>query len=317
MAVIGAAAAAQHRDVREALTEGLIQLPELHRVAVIQLLRQWSDWSRSVQRRYSDPAYNAANAYGASMRFFLLIPALLVAAMPLDAEEAERDAASIVRDAINHWRGLSSYTEMSMVIHRPDWERTMTMHAWTKGDKQSLVRVIEPKKDRGNGTLIDDNNMWTFSPKVNRVIKIPSSMMGQGWMGSDFSNKDIARADDIIEQYDHTLLATEEVDGITVYDIQSIPHEEAAVVWGREVLRIRDDHVVLKHSFYDQDGELVKSLQSLQIEEMGGRTVAKRQRMNKVETPEEWTEIRINSVEYEIDIRDSMFTLSNLRNPRD
>ena len=82
----------------------------------------------------------------------------------------------------------------------------MTMRAWTKGDKQSLVRVIDPAKDRGNGTLTDDSSMWSFSPKVNRVIKIPSSMMGQSWMGSDFSNKDVAKADDIIDQYDHTLL---------------------------------------------------------------------------------------------------------------
>ncbi len=251
------------------------------------------------------------------MRVLTLIATLLFCAAPSPAQDAERDAADIVRDAINHWRGLSSYTEMSMVIHRPDWERTMTMRAWTKGDKQSLVRVVEPKKDRGNGTLTDDNNMWTFSPKVNRVIKIPSSMMGQSWMGSDFSNKDIARADDIIDQYDHTLLSTEEVDGTTVYEIESIPHEEAAVVWGREVLEIRDDHVVFEHRFYDQDGELVKSLESLEIAEMGGRTVAKRQRMSKTETPEEWTEIQVNSVEYEIDIRDSMFTQSNLRNPRD
>ena len=193
----------------------------------------------------------------------------------------------------------------------------MTMRAWTKGDKQSLVRVIEPKKDRGNGTLTDDNNMWTYSPKVNRVIKIPSSMMGQSWMGSDFSNKDVARADDIIDQYNHALLGTEELDDITVYEIESIPHEEAAVVWGREVLTIRDDHVILRHRFYDQDGELVKTLESLEIAEMGGRTVAKRQRMSKSESPEEWTEIQVNSVEYEIDIRDSTFTQSNLRNPRD
>ncbi len=251
------------------------------------------------------------------MRVLALIATLLLCAAPSPAQDAERDAASIVRDAINHWRGLSSYTEMSMVIHRPDWERTMTMRAWTKGDKQSLVRVVEPKKDRGNGTLTDDKNMWTFSPKVNRVIKIPSSMMGQGWMGSDFSNKDIARADDIIDQYDHTLLNTEDVGGTTVYEIESIPHEEAAVVWGREVLKIRGDHVVFEHRFYDQDGELVKTLESLEIAEMGGRTVAKRQRMSKTETPEEWTEIQVNSVEYEIDIRDSMFTQSNLRNPRD
>ena len=231
-------------------------------------------------------------------------------------DSADVDAATIVRAAVDHWRGLSSHSEMSMVIHRPDWERTMTMRAWTKGDKQSLVRVLEPRKDRGNGTLTDDDNMWTFSPKVNRVIKIPSSMMGQSWMGSDFSNKDIARADDIVDQYDHTLITTEQLDDLTVFEIQSIPHEEAAVVWGREVLRIRDDHVVLEHRFYDQDDELVKSLESLEIAEMGGRTVAKRQRMTKADEPEEWTEIRINSVEYEIDIPDSTFTLSNLRNPR-
>jgi len=251
------------------------------------------------------------------MRVSCLIATLIILVAPLHAQDAERNAASIVRDAVNHWRGLSSYTEMSMVIHRSDWERSMTMRAWTKGDKQSLVRVIEPKKDRGNGTLTDDNNMWTYSPKVNRVIKIPSSMMGQSWMGSDFSNKDVARADDIIDQYDHALLGTEEMDGITVYEIESTPHEEAAVVWGREVLTVRDDHVILQHRFYDQDGELVKTLESLEIAEMGGRTVAKRQRMSKTESPEEWTEIRVNSVEYELDIRDSMFTQSNLRNPRD
>jgi hypothetical protein len=193
----------------------------------------------------------------------------------------------------------------------------MTMQAWTKGDKKSLVRVIEPKKDRGNGTLTDDNNMWTFSPKVNRVIKIPSSMMGQSWMGSDFSNKDVARADDIIDQYDHSLLGAEEADGMTVYEIRAVPHEQAAVVWGREELLIREDHVVLEHRFYDQDGELVKALETLAIEEMGGRTIASRQRMARADAPEEWTEIAVNSVEYEIDIRDSVFTLSNLRNPRD
>lgn len=235
--------------------------------------------------------------------------------MPAAAEQ--RDARQIVRDAVDHWRGLTSYTEMKMVIHRPDWERSMTMRAWTKGQEQSLVRVIEPKKDRGNGTLTDENSMWTFSPKVNRVIKVPSSMMAQSWMGSDFSNKDIARADDIIDQYDHTILGSEEVDGIVVYEIESIPHEDAAVVWGREVLKIREDHVVLEHAFYDQDGALIKQLVSLDVGEMGGRTIAKRQRMVKTDSPEEWTEISVIDVEYEVDLKDSLFTLSSLRNPRD
>jgi outer membrane lipoprotein-sorting protein len=191
------------------------------------------------------------------------------------------------------------------------------MRAWTKGDDHSLVRVVEPKKDRGNGTLTDDKSMWSYSPKINRVIKIPSSMMGQSWMGSDFSNKDVARADEIIDEYEHTLLCTEDVDGIVVYEIEAIPHEDAAVVWGSEVLRIRADHVVLEHSFFDQDGELVKSLQTMEITDMGGRTIAKRQRMNKADKPDEWTEIQVIDVDYEVELKDSLFTLSNLRNPRD
>jgi len=245
-----------------------------------------------------------------------LIPFLLFL-IPAFGFAEERDGKSVVRDAIDHWRGLTSYTEMTMVIHRPDWERSMTMRAWTKGDKQTLVRVVEPKKDRGNGTLTDDKSMWSYSPKVNRVIKVPSSMMGQSWMGSDFSNKDIAKADDIVDEYEHSILSTEEVDGITVYEVRSIPNEDAAVVWGSEVMRIREDHVVLQHSFFDQDGELVKTLGTLEVVEMGGRVIAKRQRMIKADEPDEWTEIQVNEVEYEIDLKDSLFTLSNLRNPRD
>jgi hypothetical protein len=225
-----------------------------------------------------------------------LVPAVALL-LAVAAQAGEYDATGIVKDAVNHWRGLASDSVITMVIHRPDWERTMTMRAWTKGDDRSLVRVLEPKKDRGNGTLTDDNSMWSYSP--------------------DFSNKDVARADDIIDQYDHSMLGVEEVDGITVYEIESIPHEEAAVVWGREVLRIRDDHVVLTHRFFDQDGELVKTLSSLEIGEMGGRVIALQQRMSKTESPDEWTEIQVVSIDYEVDLKDSLFTLSNLRNPRD
>jgi outer membrane lipoprotein-sorting protein len=229
---------------------------------------------------------------------------------------ADDDATAIVRAAIDHWRGDTSYSEITMTIHRPDWERSMSMLAWTRGDDRSLVRVSSPARDRGNGTLTHDNNMWSFSPKINRVIKVPSSMMGQSWMGSDFSNKDISRADDIIDQYVHTLLGTSDDDGYVVNEIEAVPLEDAAIVWGREVLRIRDDHVVLEHSFYDQDGVLVKSLLSLEVGEMGGRAVAIRQRMAKADKPDEWTEIQLDAIDYDVELSDSLFTLSNLRNPR-
>jgi len=230
--------------------------------------------------------------------------------------QVELDARDLVRAAMDHWRGTTSYSEMTMTIHRPDWQRSMSIRGWSEGDKLSLVRVTEPKKDAGNGTLLNDDDMWTYSPKINRIIKIPSSMMSQGWMGSDFSNKDISKSTDILDQYEHALVEQEQADGHTVYTIEAIPHEDAAIVWGKEVLKIRDDFVMLEEQYWDQDGVLVKVMRTTDIAEMGGRAVARVMRMGKVDTPEEWTEMAISAIEFDIELPAGVFTLSNLRNPR-
>lgn len=245
-----------------------------------------------------------------------LILALGLALFTAAGSAQEPTADDIIRKAMDHYRGQTSSAELTMIIHRPDWQREMSMQAWTEGDKRTLVRVTAPAKDEGNGTLSVDGNMWTYSPKVNRVVKVPSSMMSQNWMGSDFSNKDISKDTDIIDQYDHSLLELYEQDGHRVYVIESIPHEEAAVVWGREVLHIRDDWVILEQQFWDQDNILVKQLRTLQIDQLSGRPVAAVIRMGKVEAPDEWTEVHTEAVEFDLELPDSLFTLSNLRNPR-
>jgi outer membrane lipoprotein-sorting protein len=243
----------------------------------------------------------------------LLVTAILYTS-PVSAEDpAARD---LIRRAMDHWRGQTSHSGMTMTIHRPDWERSMTMESWNKGDKLSLVRVVKPKRDAGNATLLKDNNMWSYSPKVNRVIKVPSSMMSQSWMGSDFSNKDIAKSTDIIEQYDHTLTGKEVREGHTYYTVTSIPHEDAAIVWGKEVLIIRDDYVLMEEQYWDQDGALVKRLRTERVAVMGGRPVAQLMRMGKVDTPDEWTELEAEYIEFDLELADSLFTLSSLRNPR-
>ena len=247
------------------------------------------------------------------MRTLFLSLSLLVSTGVSAEQTTARD---LVEKAMDHWRGLTSYSESTMTIHRPDWERSMTMQSWSEGDKLSLVRVTEPKKDAGNGTLLNDGNMWTYTPKVNRIIKVPSSMMSQSWMGSDFSNKDIAKSTDIIDQYDHELSKTEEIEGHTFYTITSIPHEDAAVVWGKEVLVVRDDYVLMEQQFWDQDDMLVKKLEATEVKQMGGRSVASVIRMGDVESPDEWTQLSISEIEFDIELPAQMFTLSNLRNPR-
>lgn len=250
-----------------------------------------------------------------SLKLLALMIVLATTSMPINASEFET-ARELVRAAMDHWRGTNSYSEMTMTIQRVDWQRSMSMRAWSEGDKLSLLRVTEPKKDAGNGTLLKDNDMWSYSPKINRIIKIPSSMMSQGWMGSDFSNKDISKSTEILDQYTHRLIDQSSEDGFTVYTVEAIPHEDAAIVWGKKILKIREDFVLLEEQYWDQDGELIKVMKASDITEMGGRSVARVMRMGKLETPDEWTEMTVSVIEFDLDLPNGIFTLSNLRNPR-
>lgn len=229
---------------------------------------------------------------------------------------ATEDARNIIKQAIDHFRGETSFSVAVMTIHRPDWERSMEMKGWTEGTDKSLMRITSPAKDAGNGTLLVGDDMWSYNPKINRVIKIPSSMAQQSWMGSDFSNNDVARADDLLDKYDHTLVAKETHDNKVAYVIESVPHEDAPVVWGKEVTRIRDDNVVLEHAFYDQNGKLVKKLSTIDIKVISGRALATSQRMQKVDVQDEWTEFALKEIRFGVKIPAGFFTLGSLSNPR-
>lgn len=229
------------------------------------------------------------------------------------ADEAGR---AIVKQAIEHSRDSSSHFRSSMTIHRPSWERKSVMEGWTKGNKLTLVRFIEPAKDAGNGSLTLDDEMWTYSPKVNRIIQVPPSMKAQSWMGSDFSYQDLSKADDIIDQYDHRIVGKETIDGMNATIVESIPHESAPVVWGKERLAIQDDGIMIRHGFYDQSGKLIKQVIAREIKVAGGKKIATVLRMENLEKADEWTEVQTQDVQWKIEIPDSYFTQSNLQNPR-
>ncbi len=248
--------------------------------------------------------------------YFSHLCLLLLFCCNLSPAFADQQTTAIVKAAIDYWRDKSSYSVSDMIIHRPEWQRTMTLRVWTQGMKDSLVRVISPKKDKGNATLTKNDKMWSFSPKTNRVIKIPSSMMNQSWMGSDFSNNDVAKADDLLKYYTHTLKGTETHQGQTVYVIESVPFEYAPVVWGKELLKVRADYIVLEHAFYDQDNVLVKKMDTREIKKMGGKIIATVQRMQKMDHPNEWTEIVVKEAQFKINVSGRTFTKSYLRNPR-
>ena len=246
---------------------------------------------------------------------YLSLLALLLIPMHCFAADA-LDAAALVENSFKYIRGNASIATVIMTIHRPDWERTMKIKAWTRGKKDSLFYIQSPPKDHGNGTLKKSREMWMYNPKVNRVIKIPPSMMSQSWMGSDFSNNDLAKSDSFVNDYIHSIVGTETHEGKKVYIIQSMPKAEAPVIWGMQVLKIREDLIWLSQEFFDEDLTSVKIMTTLKIQLMGGKLYPKVWRMRENDTEDRYTQLTYSSLTFKSDLPDSMFTLTSLRKAR-
>jgi outer membrane lipoprotein-sorting protein len=227
-----------------------------------------------------------------------------------------QDAKALVQSAFNHFRGDASRATIEMVIHRPSWQRSVTMDAWTKGTAKSMIRITAPAKDEGNGTLKNGRDMWTYNPKVNRVIKLPPSLMSQAWMGSDFSNNDLAKTDSILNDYTHTITDTLNEDGHKVYVVQSMPKPGAPVVWGKQVLKIRDDHILLSEEFDDESMMLVKKMTATDIQMMGGRLFPKIWKMQEHDKKDQYTLLRYHKLEFLDNLPDRLFTVQELKTLR-
>ena len=234
-------------------------------------------------------------------------------AMPATDAGAGITAEELVAGALDLVRGRTSYTELSMIIHRPDWERTSSLVSWTRGREDALIRFTAPARDAGNATLKQGDNMWTYTPKLNRTIRLPYSLMSQSWAGSDFSYNDLSRTDDLLRHYQLTIIDTREDDGHTVYTVEAIPHDDAPVVWGKEEWELRDDYVLLSQTFYDQSLVALKKLETLSVGELGGRVMPLRMRMNKLDEPENYTELVYEAAEFDIEIEDRTFTVFSLQ----
>ena len=250
-----------------------------------------------------------------TIRTFLVMVSIFLIMPGAGARAGEVTAQGLVGSCWDYMRGRASESLVDMTIHRPEWERTMTIKAWTQGRSDSLFFIQAPPKDRGNATLKKGKDMWTYNPKVNRVIKLPPSMMSQSWMGSDFSNNDLAKSDSIIHDYDHTIENTRTHQGKTVYVIKSIPKPAAPVVWGMQRIVVREDFVLLEETFYDEDLEPVKKMTTRDIGPLGGKLFPRVWKMFKTDTPEAYTLLEYRSLTFTKDLPDRIFTRSSLKNP--
>lgn len=248
------------------------------------------------------------------IKLSLVIIVLTLASSPANSDEPV-NARDIISEMERLLRGDTLVGSYEMTIKDPKWTRTLKLDLWEdRAGKKTFVRILSPVKEKGMGTLRIGLEMWNYLPRVERIIKIPPSMMMQSWMGSDFTNEDLVKESSIVEDYDHRLLDIVELEGHRAYRLEAVPTPDAPVVWDKIIYWIRvGDYIPLREEFYSEKGEIVRVLTFSDIREMGGRTIPTFMRMVSVKKKNKETTLRTLSVEFNVPIDDSVFTLRNLK----
>jgi outer membrane lipoprotein-sorting protein len=250
----------------------------------------------------------------AGMRLCTLAAAsILIPILSSQTQTPSADVTEIARRIDNLYRSNSSFSQVVMEIITPDWQRTLEMQVWTVGTDKTFLRILSPRKERGVGTLRVGTEMWNYFPRINKVMKIPPSMMMTSWMGSDFTNDDLVREFTLVKDYDFKLIRPDQALPDMLY-VQAIPKKAVPVVWSRVLIAVREpDLIPVWEEYYDEKDMLVRRMDFSDIRVFGKRTVPATLTLVPANKAGHKTVLRYSEIEFDRKVDDSIMTLRNLR----
>ncbi|MGA2411694.1 MAG: outer membrane lipoprotein-sorting protein [Candidatus Binataceae bacterium] len=200
-----------------------------------------------------------------------------------------------------------------MQISNEDGQRNLSMKIWSLGNKV-LIRINSPQDESGTSILKAGSDIWYYLPKSNRTVKVPASMAAASWMGSDFTIDDLIKESFLMRDYSIDTSFQGMRGGVAVYEYTLTPKPEAAVVWGKIVLQIRQaDSAPTWQGFYDEDGQLVRELTFSDYKTMSGRLIPTRLIMQQAGKAGAKTTIQYDDIVFNVPISEGTFSLPNLK----
>jgi outer membrane lipoprotein-sorting protein len=239
--------------------------------------------------------------------------ALVSLAVPQFAQSPQ--ATEIIRKTDEKFKGeQTGYSVMAMTIVRPTWERTIEFKSWAKGNDYALTLITAPAREKGQTFLKRKNEMWSWNPAINRLIKLPPSMMSQGWMGSDYTNDDILRESSVVDDYTHSLEGEETIDGRVCYKIKLTAKENADIMWGSQIWWVdRKEYISMKTELYDEDGYLVRTEIASDLKVMDGRLLPTHIELIPADAEGQKTVLRILEMKFNMNLEENFFSQQNMK----
>jgi Outer membrane lipoprotein-sorting protein len=241
------------------------------------------------------------------------------------ARAAGTSIADLVRKADHVLRGKTTAALIDMHIHTASYDRTYSMVYWDddRSDKtRALVKILGPVRWRGHGTLKIGGRLSLYDPSMDRVTVLSSSMLGDNWMGSHFTNDDLVKETDLAKDYRPRELKqwTGSVDGkpASFHRVWLDPTPQAPVAWNHIVVECYeqgDSVIPTREEYYrrQKQDEATRTMTFDEVKSIGGRTAPTRLTMRVTSKPGEYTELVYKQVRFDADVPASKFTEQELR----
>lgn len=250
------------------------------------------------------------------MKQLLALLLMVISSTNLQADQSASssialNATDLVKKVETQYQGATSHGRMKMSIKNRNWSRTLLIEAWSEGRDKMLTKILSPVKERGTCTLKVDDDIWNYISRIDRLIKIPSSLMGDSWMGSHLTNDDLVKENKIDLLYD-LKITTETPEEIA---ITGIPLPDAAVVWGKIIYRIDPVKLVpIEVQYFDEDEKMMRIMKFSDVMQIEQRWLPMRMRIQPLENPEEYTEMLYEKIDFDVKLDANLFSIKNLRN---
>lgn len=201
----------------------------------------------------------------------------------------------------------------TMIIKGRRSTRTLRAESWIQGMNRSFSEYLSPPREKGTKMLKLGDQLWTYSPTTDRIIRIAGHMLRRSVMGSDLSYEDYMEDPKLSNLYHASLAGEEMIDGRACHVLDLTAKKEDIAYHSRKMWVDQERYLPLKEERYAKSGKLLKRMVIHEVFPVGDRWYPKRMVFKDMLQKGEGTELIIDSVEFDVDIPEHVFSKASLR----
>ena len=226
---------------------------------------------------------------------------------------ASQSAEEILRKVDENMYADAVEMISTMKIYGERAERTLKAKTYSMGREKSLTEFLDPPRENGVKMLKIDDDLWTFYPKADRIVKISGHMLRQSLMGSDLSYEDMMEDEKLYESYDAEILGSEPIDGRACHVMQLVAKRENQTYQLRKLWVDKEHFLPLQEELYAKGGKLLKRINIKDIRKVNERWYPFSILYKDMLTAGRGTELVIHSVIFDPKLSPQIFSKGVLR----